>query len=145
MADERVEKLLMQGIDCCQTVFSCFAEEIGLTQEEAQKLAAGFGSGMFTGETCGAVVGAIMVLGKKYGHTAPVDDEVRAKMVEKVKDFKCRFKERRGTCICSQLLGYDMSTDEGQDEAWESGTMQSRCPEIMTDAVEILDDMFDEE
>ena len=38
-----------------------------------------------------------------------------------------------------------MSTDEGQDEAWESGTMQSRCPEIMTDAVEILDEMFDEE
>ena len=58
----------MKGIDCSQVVAGAFAEELGITQEEAYKMAAGFGGGMGIGETCGAVVGAMIVLGLKFGH-----------------------------------------------------------------------------
>ena len=68
MEKERIAELFMKGIDCSQVVAGAFAEELGITQEEAYKMAAGFGGGMGIGETCGAVVGAMIVLGMKYGH-----------------------------------------------------------------------------
>lgn len=68
MKKENIAELFMKGIDCSQVVAGEFAEELGITQEEAYKMAAGFGGGMGIGETCGAVVGAMIVLGMKYGH-----------------------------------------------------------------------------
>ena len=68
MEKEKIAELFMKGIDCSQVVAGAFAEELGITQEEAYKMAAGFGGGMGIGETCGAVVGAMIVLGMKYGH-----------------------------------------------------------------------------
>lgn len=40
-----------------------FADRLGLTPEQANALGAHFGSGMRHGSTCGAVSGALMVLG----------------------------------------------------------------------------------
>ena len=68
MEKEKIAELFMKGIDCSQVVAGAFAEELGITQEEAYKMAAGFGGGMGIGETCGAVVGAMIVLGLKFGH-----------------------------------------------------------------------------
>ena len=49
--------------NCCQAVLMAFRDECGLTEEEAMRLGAHFGSGMRHGSTCGAVTGALMVLG----------------------------------------------------------------------------------
>ena len=49
--------------NCCQSVLVPFADLCGLDKETAFKLGANFGSGMRHGSTCGAVTGALMVLG----------------------------------------------------------------------------------
>ena len=49
--------------NCAQSVLIPFAKEAGLTEEQANALAAHFGSGMRHGSTCGAITGALMVLG----------------------------------------------------------------------------------
>ncbi len=49
--------------NCCQAVLTPFAEECGLSEETAWNLGANFGAGMRHGGTCGAVTGALMVLG----------------------------------------------------------------------------------
>ena len=49
--------------NCCQAVLIPFARELGLTEERAYALGAHFGSGMRHGGTCGALSGALMVLG----------------------------------------------------------------------------------
>ena len=49
--------------NCCQSVLIPFAAEMGLTEGQATALGAHFGSGMRHGSTCGAVTGALMVLG----------------------------------------------------------------------------------
>ena len=54
MEKEKIAELFMKGIDCSQVVVGAFAEKLGITQEEAYKMAAGFGGGMGIGETCGA-------------------------------------------------------------------------------------------
>ncbi|MFR8181301.1 MAG: C-GCAxxG-C-C family (seleno)protein [Dorea sp.] len=50
MEKEKIAELFMKGIDCSQVVAGAFAEELGITQEEAYKMAAGFGGGMGIGE-----------------------------------------------------------------------------------------------
>ncbi|MBQ5441600.1 MAG: C_GCAxxG_C_C family protein, partial [Firmicutes bacterium] len=42
------------------------AKECSITEEEAFKLGSCFGSGMRKGQVCGAVTGALMVLGLLY-------------------------------------------------------------------------------
>ena len=41
MEKEKIAELFMKGIDCSQVVAGAFAEELGITQEEAYKMAAG--------------------------------------------------------------------------------------------------------
>lgn len=50
-------------------------------------------------------------------------------------------RERRGSCMCSDLLGDDISTPEGLGRILEAGTMFSLCPELVLDAIDILDEM----
>ena len=71
MEKKEIAELFMKGIDCSQVVVGAFAEELGITTEEAYKMSAAFGGGMGLGETCGAVVGAMIVLGLKYDISKP--------------------------------------------------------------------------
>ena len=63
-----------EGFNCAQSVLSAFSEELGLTRETALKIACPFGGGMARqAETCGAVTGAFMVIGLKYGQASKAD------------------------------------------------------------------------
>ena len=66
----RQEKALdyfSRGFHCSQSVLAAYADRCGLSEEQALKLGACFGSGMRRGEVCGACSGALMVLGSLYG------------------------------------------------------------------------------
>ena len=51
-----------KGFNCCQSVLATFQDVIGLTETQCLTLGGGFGAGAGTGELCGAVTGAVMVL-----------------------------------------------------------------------------------
>src|SRR5512143_1761565 len=55
-----------EGFNCTQAVLSTYGPQFGLDRESAVRLAKAFGSGMGMGETCGAVTGALMVIGMKH-------------------------------------------------------------------------------
>lgn len=141
MDKEQVAGLFMRGQDCGQVVFEHFAEELGIPGEEANRLAAAFGGGSGMGETCGAVIGAMMVIGMRYGHNGPDDMEHREGLMAKRAEFIEKWKEKRGSCMCCDLLGDDISTPEGLGRILEAGTMFTLCPELVLDAISILDSM----
>lgn len=141
MKKEQVAELFMRGQDCSQVVISHYADELGLPADEANRLAAAFGGGTGIGETCGAVIGAMMVIGMKYGHNGPDDMEQRNVLMAKRAEFIEKWKERRGSCMCRDLLGDDISTQEGLGRILEAGTMFTLCPELVLDAIDILDIM----
>lgn len=62
---------------CSQAVLAAYAEECGISEKQALKLGACFGSGMRKGEVCGACTGALMVLGLLYGQCDKNDSESR--------------------------------------------------------------------
>ena len=67
-----------EGSNCSQAVISVYAEQLGLSRKTALKIAQGFGGGMGRmTKTCGAVTGAFMVLGLKYGNADIHDKEAK--------------------------------------------------------------------
>jgi C_GCAxxG_C_C family probable redox protein len=132
-----------EGFACSQSVLSAFAPELGLDREMAHKVATSFGGGMGRmGKTCGAVTGAFMVIGLKYGRTRAEDEETKEKAYELVKEFVKRFQERNGSIECRELLGHDMSTPEGYKIIYEKGLTKELCPNFVQDAVEILEQIL---
>ena len=78
--------------NCAQSVLVPFAGEMGLGEEQAYKLGAHFGSGMRHGSACGALSGALMVLGAMgYG-----EQEAQAMLRS--------FREKNGCTDCAHLL-----------------------------------------
>ena len=141
---EQAVERFKDGFNCSQAVLGSYSELFGLDCERAFKVATGFGGGMHIGGECGAVTGAFMVLGLKYGNTAAEDEQAKAKTYEKAIEFSDRFKARNGSVVCKELLGCDISTPEGMKKAQEDGLFDSVCPKMVRQAAEILEEMLAE-
>lgn len=130
------------NFNCSQSVFSVFAEELGLDRETALKIACCFGGGMRCGEVCGAVTGALMAIGLKHGHYKPEDSAAKADAYQKACLFTEQFKQKNKSIICKELLGCDLSLPEGQKAAAEQGLFATICPKMVEDAVEIAQNII---
>jgi C_GCAxxG_C_C family probable redox protein len=117
-----------------------FGELYGLDRSAALKLARAFGSGMGMGRECGAVTGALMILGLKV-QEASSEKETRYRVYDLVREFVRLFEEKRGTILCKDLLGVDTGTPEGRDKAIKDNLFRTLCPGFVRDAAQILDDM----
>ena len=134
----------LNGCACSQAILVTYAERLGLDSGHAMKLAAGFAGGMRMAETCGAVTGAFMVLGL-HGCDDDCDTgKGREKVYSLVTEFATRFEQRNGTTRCKELLGCDISTEEGLQAAKDRDLFKTRCAEAGRDAAEILEEMMQE-
>lgn len=141
------ESVLMfnRGLNCSQVVLSAFCEEVGLDEELAFKISCGFGGGMRQGEVCGAVTGALMVLGLKYGQSTIDDKDSKERTYVIVKEFCKRFKSINSSIICKELLGCDLSFDEARKYASENGLFDKVCPKLIKDSIEILEGILEQQ
>jgi len=133
LVDDRFPKQL----NCAQTVFSLHAEEIGIDEKTALRLASGFGGGMACAETCGAVTGSYLVIGMKHGN-AVSDPEAKAHTKQMIQLFNEKFKAAHGTLICKKLTGFDISTPEGSEAAAEAEVFTQKCPAFVKTACDVL-------
>ena len=130
----------MSRFTCSAAVFYAFSEELGLDPAAAKKIACGFGAGVSkTGNMCGAVSGAIMVIGLKYGKSDVGDEAATEKTRALVREFIGEFSKKNGSINCTELLGFDLSDPEGFEEARKSGLFMTKCPALVRDAAEILE------
>jgi C_GCAxxG_C_C family probable redox protein len=139
---EQAVERFKSGFNCSQAVLGSYSEQFGLSCEKAFKVATGFGGGMRMSDVCGAVTGAFMVLGLKYGNATSENKEAKEKTYEMVIEFTNRFKARNGSVMCRDLLGCDISTPEGNKEAQDKGLFSTLCPELVRDSTEILEEML---
>ena len=104
--------------NCCQAVLCAFADEIGMEEDELKKIGAAFGVGMGCLEaTCGALIGAQMVMGmKKYQGRHMLRDAAGV-----LRQFESMCK----ATICKDLKGRD------------TGVVLCECDDCVRNAVEI--------
>jgi len=118
------EKKRCNSHNCTQSVLCTYCDLYGLDQETAMHVAGAFGSGMGTTEgTCGALVGAGMVLGLAS------EDRILAR--SRMKEVMTKFKERNGATTCRELKGIG------------TGVRLRDCPDCVADASEFLEEVLE--
>ena len=134
--------MFLSGYNCAQSVLLSFADDLKFSKELAQKMAAGFGGGMGKQqETCGAVTGAIMVLGLLKGEEVNNNDELKAASYGAVKDLTKGFVAEFKTTQCKDLIGCDLNTPEGAARFKDEKIMETTCADCVKKAVEIVEDL----
>ena len=142
-ADRAVE-LFSGGFNCSQAVLTAFASDFGLSEELTLKLGSEFGSGARNGELCGAVSGALLVLGLKYGHCNSADTERKMRAYAIADEFTRRFREVNGSIVCRELLGYDLTNPEDMAAISEKNLFREFCPLMVKSAVKVLESILSE-
>ena len=108
---EKAEALFKSGCNCSQSVFAAFADEFGLDEEMAKRIACGLGGGVGRmREVCGAVSGASLVIGMRLGPD-------KTKAYPAIQDFCAKFKEKAGSIVCRELLEGTGATSGGLPDA----------------------------
>ena len=90
--------------NCAQSVLIPFAEDMGITREQANALALNFGGGMGCGSVCGAVTGALMAMGG-----LDIPQEKRLELLRK-------FRAENGAIDCAALLKASAERGEAKKE-----------------------------
>jgi len=138
---EKAVEFFKGGRNCSQSVVSAFGPSCGLPAETCIRIAAPFGGGIgHIQETCGAVTGAIMILGMVHG-AGTENRDARDGIIEKTREFIREFKKRHRTVRCRDLLGCDITTKAGLAAARDGGAFNA-CADYVQTAAEILDTML---
>jgi len=136
---EYATELFNPGLNCAQAVLAPFCEEYGLDLETALKMTTGLGGGCNLGELCSAVTGAAIVIGLKYGRCTAENLVAKTNCDMKVAQFVEVFKALHGHVVCRDLLGYDLTTEEGKARKQATDRATSPCNTFVCSAVEILE------
>jgi C_GCAxxG_C_C family probable redox protein len=132
-----------EGYACSQSVLSAYASRFDLPLDQAYRIAAAFGAGMARrGEVCGAVTGALMVIGLQAGNIDAQDKTARDKAYSLAEQFMQSFEARHGSILCRGLLGYTLSNPEEYQLAREQGLFENLCPRFVRDSADILADLL---
>ncbi len=132
------------GYGCAQAVLASYAGDFDLDEGLALKLATGFGSGMGRMcEVCGALTGAFMVIGMKYGKEKTdgtrygTETETTYQLVASVANS---FKEKNGSIYCREIIGHDLMDPGERAKVVELGLFKTTCRKCILDAVDILEE-----
>jgi len=137
-------KYFRNSFNCSQSVFTVFGKEYGLSENDCLKTACAFGAGMGRQQlTCGAVTGALMAIGLKYGKAMGDPEEFKLRTYEKTREFFAEFKKKHGTVTCRELLkGLDINDPDDYRKINEQGLFDTLCEEYLRDAVGITEEIL---
>ena len=138
---DKAEELFRKGYNCSQSVFAAFADELGMSAEEAAKIASPFGAGFGKlREVCGAVSGMTLAAGYLKGYDDPADYESKKELYRLIQKMCAEFEERKGTIICRELLGLQKGEDTAEPAVRTEEYYQSRpCIGACRTAAEIAE------
>jgi C_GCAxxG_C_C family probable redox protein len=144
VAAERAAAFFDADNNCAEAVLRTFAEDLEI-EATVVPLATGFGGGMGRdGDVCGALSGAIMVLGLRFGRLEGDDREAKELCYEKVRLLRARFREACGALNCRDLVGVDLRTDEGRQKMQDEGLDISVCRRCVREVAHIAAELLAE-
>ncbi|HEX2919885.1 MAG TPA: C-GCAxxG-C-C family protein [Bacteroidales bacterium] len=138
---EKALKYFRDHFNCSQSVFTVFGTEYGLTENQCLKASCAFGGGMGRQQNvCGAVTGAMMALGIKYGKAMGDTEEKKKETYNYTKELFAEFIKLNGTVNCRELLkGYNMNDPDDHKKIVSLKLFDTYCEKYVVDAVEITE------
>ena len=139
---EKARNLFLSGCSCSQAVFAAFADDFGMDQDMALRLASSFGGGMGgMRETCGAVSGMLMVAGLKWGYSEVGNLDIKTAHYARVRKLIDSFKAEHTTIVCRELLAH-LGTLKKDPSARTAEYYKVRpCVMFVETAARLLDEM----
>jgi len=136
---ESASRMMKEGQgNCAQAIFAAYGVHTGLGNvdfDSCMKIASAFGGGInSTRNVCGAITGALMALGLKYGGGNPLEERVTKVATQFLEEFTAI----NGSLLCSELIDVDFTTKEELMKAYESGAF-NKCMKYVDDAARLLD------
>lgn len=136
---DQVVDYFKSGLSCSQAMLLAYGPESGIDKTLALKISTPFSGGMARmSQTCGAVTGALIVLGLKYA----TGKEAKEKLFALENKFADKFKSRNNSLNCKELLGYNLGNPEERKECSEKKLYETRCKKFVKDAAEILEEIL---
>lgn len=130
-------KLTDEGYDCAQLVIKAFEKELGDSYPAAMKSVSCMSMGLLQGSLCGAVIGALTVIGFKYGSETP-DISSKGICMIKREMFFAEFRKKVNGSTCPEILGLDVRKNEDNIRAIKENLYTERCPQMFIDIIEIV-------
>ena len=140
------EKKRCNSHNCAQAILHTYADIAGISEDDAMNIAGAFGGGMGNMEgTCGALVGAGLVLG--------LVNKDKVKSMKQMRQIMTKFQERNGATQCKLLKGRNSENHEASlngrvvtdiDKVKGAGTKNvlRECPLCVSDAAEFLEEQL---
>ena len=128
------------GLNCAQSVVAVFCEEYGMDKNTAIKMCSGLGAGVRSGEICGAVSGAVLVIGLKYGQGIAEDKTAKENCNNKTVEFMNLFRTKNKSVVCRDILELDLSIKEEYEQALKKNLFKTVCVNMIESAVLLLEE-----
>lgn len=141
----KAKQLFANNVNCAQSTLAVHASDYGISEELAFKLASAMGGGMgHQGKTCGAILGAYLVLGLEFGNQIPNDLDSKIMLRKASNLFLEKFNKKHGNTDCPLLLKKDFRIAEELEEIQETGLTKKLCPNFIQSSIEIIQEVKEE-
>jgi C_GCAxxG_C_C family probable redox protein len=143
MKKDKAIEYFRNHFNCAQSVFTVFGTETGLNENQCLKAACGFGGGLGRQQMiCGAVSGAVMALGMRFGKAIDDPEEMKIDTYNRTRELIREFIKLNGSVNCRQLLkGLDMNDPEDHKKIEAMHLFETSCEKYVADAVEITENL----
>ncbi len=128
--EERAQRLHEKGYNCTQAVVCAYCDLFGVEEDDAYRMAEGFGLGMGLMDTCGALTGAFMLAGLQGSAGTQQPGTTKKNVYRMNKALAAAFREKNGTYICRELKGVD------------DGTVRRSCRGCIEDACALVEQVL---
>jgi C_GCAxxG_C_C family probable redox protein len=145
--EEKALQYFTNGANCAQAVVLAYAEDLGMDEKTAARLASSFGGGIGRlREVCGAVSGMMMVYGLLRGYDDLQDPEAKKTHYANVQTLAAKFREENGSIICRELLKlHENEQNDPTPTPRDAKFFHSRpCMGFVQSAARILDEALNE-
>ena len=140
---KRAEQYVEKGFLCSEAVLLALSEAQNITSEIIPRIATGFGAGISRhGEVCGALSGAVMGLGLRFGRSQVSETPQDTSPYKFGQTMVNLFVTRIGHIRCRDILDLDISSDEGLKKYREQRLWESKCRELIRVATELAYDLL---
>ena len=141
---ERVHEGLDAGFNCAESIVAAFVDVVGTPHERLVCAATPFGAGVgCTGNVCGLVSGAAIVLGCAIGRSDPKDVATKERAYAAIRELMEAVGSSAGSILCTEILGADLREPEGRRRASDDELFRTRCRPaadvVVTTLVRLLD------
>lgn len=118
-----------KGYNCAQAIACTYADLFGMDEQTAYRMSESFGFGMGVQSVCGALTGALMLLGMKNSGGVQQPGTTKADTYAKARALEAAFRGRVGATLCNEI---------------KAPPVTCSCDACIAHAAEIVEKLFTE-